>query len=96
MTTNLFLELYQYVSFDVIKPEHYESAILEGIKWDDAEIQQITSSLEKPNFINTILAFEKSGRLLKHVKKFFENIRKTESTEDLLILVKINSMGKWT
>ena len=46
------------VPFDRIKTEHYEPAILEGIKQQNAEIDAIILNPEKANFNNTIEAFE--------------------------------------
>ena len=42
------------VPFDRIKTEHYEPAILEGIKQQNAEIDAIILNPEKANFNNTI------------------------------------------
>ena len=62
---NPFLGQYQTphatVPFDRIKTEHYEPAILEGIKQQNAEIDAIILNPEKANFDNTIEAFEESG-----------------------------------
>ena len=59
------------VPFDRIKTEHYEPAILEGIKLQNAEIEAIIQNPEKPDFTNTIEAFEESGELLDKVVAVF-------------------------
>ncbi len=63
------------VPFDRIKTEHYEPAILEGIKQQNAELDAIIQNPEKATFTNTIEAYEQSGRLLDKVTAVFEQYR---------------------
>ena len=51
---------HEAVPFDRIETEHYEPAILEGIKQQNAEIDAIIQNPEKADFTNTIEAFEES------------------------------------
>ena len=69
--------------FDRIKTEHYEPAILEGIKQQNAEIDAIILNPEKANFNNTIEAFEESGELLDRVVSVFGNMLSAETNDDL-------------
>ena len=73
----------QPMPFDRIKTEHYEPAILEGIKQQNAEIDAIILNPEKANFNNTIEAFEESGELLDRVVSVFGNMLSAETNDDL-------------
>ncbi|HPW70906.1 MAG TPA: M3 family metallopeptidase [Bacteroides graminisolvens] len=84
---NPFFEKYntphQTVPFDKIKNEHYEPAMLEGIKLHEAEIEAIINNPETPTFANTIVAYEKSGKFLDRVTTVFGNLRSAETNDDL-------------
>lgn len=84
---NPFFEKYntphQTVPFDKIKNEHYEPAMLEGIKLHEAEIEAIINNHEAPTFANTIVAYEKSGKFLDRVITVFGNLRSAETNDDL-------------
>ena len=58
-TKNPFLEPYNTPHhtppFHLIKVEHYEPAIREGMKEQNEEIDAIVNNVEKPNFQNTIV-----------------------------------------
>lgn len=87
---NPFLEKYNTphgtVPFDKIETEHYEPAILEGIRRQNAEIDAIVNNPEAPSFANTLLAYEKSGELLERVVTVFENLRSAETNDALQAL----------
>ncbi|WP_455584578.1 M3 family metallopeptidase [Bacteroides sp.] len=87
---NPFLEKYDTphgtVPFDKIKTEHYEPAIREGIRRQMAEIDAIINNPEAATFVNTILAYEKSGELLERVSTVFGNLRSAETNDDLQAL----------
>lgn len=74
---------HQTVPFDKIKNEHYEPAMLEGIKLHEAEIEAIINNPEAPTFANTIVAYEKSGKFLDRVTTVFGNLRSAETNDDL-------------
>ena len=74
------------VPFDRIKTEHYEPAILEGIKQQNAELDAIIQNPEKATFTNTIEAYEQSGRLLDKVTAVFGNMLSAETNDDLQAL----------
>lgn len=74
---------HQTVPFDKIKIEHYEPAILEGIRQHEAEINAITENPEAPTFENTIVAFENSGNLLERVSAVFYNMQAAETNDEL-------------
>jgi peptidyl-dipeptidase Dcp len=56
---------------DRIRPEHFPPAYAVGFAQHDAEIARITDEPAPPDFANTIIAFEKSGRLLSQVDAVF-------------------------
>ncbi|WP_302613999.1 M3 family metallopeptidase, partial [uncultured Bacteroides sp.] len=74
------------VPFDRIRTEHYEPAILEGIKQQNAELEAIIQNPEKATFDNTIEAFENSGDLLDRVTAVFGNMLSAETNDDLQAL----------
>ena len=74
---------HEAVPFDRIETEHYEPAILEGIKLQNAEIEAIIQNPEKADFTNTIEAFEESGELLDKVVAVFGNMLSAETNDDL-------------
>ncbi len=57
--------------FDKVKSEDYKYAIEFAIKEQEIEIDNIANNSEKPNFENTIVALEKSGKDLKKVTQVF-------------------------
>ena len=71
------------VPFHLIKNEHFEPAIKEGIEQQLNEIESITNNSEAPSFTNTILALEKSGDLLDRVVTVFGNLRSAETSDEL-------------
>ena len=76
------------VPFHLIKLEHFEPAIREGIKQQLAEIDAITALTDEPTFENTIEAFEKSGRLLERATTVFENLMSAETNDEMQELAK--------
>jgi len=55
--------------FDKIDSTHFMPAYLEGMKQHDEEINKIINDDQAATFENTILAFDKSGKLLTNVSK---------------------------
>lgn len=87
LSWNPFLEEYttpyQTPPFDKIKTEHYEPAILEGMKQQDAEIEAIISNPEPPTFQNTVVTLERSGELLDRVVEVFFNLLEAEANDEM-------------
>jgi peptidyl-dipeptidase Dcp len=69
--------------FDRIDTTCYLPAFLEGMKQQDAEINAIISNTEAPSFENTILAYDRSGKLLTKVSKVFYNINEANTNEQM-------------
>ena len=65
---------FQYPQFDKIKNEHYGPAFDEGMREQAAEIVAIANNPKAPTFENTIVAMERSGRLLQRVGSVFGNL----------------------
>ena len=64
----------QYPHFDKVQDAHFAPAFERGMAEHLQEIQAITSSTEEPTFDNTIVAMEKSGRLLTRVANVFYSL----------------------
>ena len=86
-TQNPFFTAYhtphQTVPFHLIKMEHYEPAILQGMEEQNKEIEAIISNPEEPTFANTIVALEKSGNLLNRVSTIFGNLMSAETCDEM-------------
>lgn len=82
---NPFLEKYDTPHgtppFHLIKNEHYEPAVREGIRRQMAEIDAIISNPQTPTFANTIEPFECSGELLDRVQTVFGNLMSAETND---------------
>ncbi len=62
---------YHAPRFDLVRNEHYQPALEEGMRQQLAEIDAIAKQMEAPTFDNTILPMEKSGALLTRTAKTF-------------------------
>ena len=69
------------VPFDKIRFEHYEEAMLEGMKRDDADIERITNNPEEPTFENTIIP--KGDRTLTRVSNVFFNLISANTNDEM-------------
>lgn len=78
--------LHDTIPFDKIKTEHYEPAIEKGIKRQLTEIEAICNNPDAPTFKNTIVALEKSGKLLESVSTVFGNLLSAETNDELQTL----------
>ncbi|MBQ8098156.1 MAG: M3 family metallopeptidase [Bacteroidaceae bacterium] len=74
---------HEAVPFDRIKLEHFKTAILEGIRQEAAEIDQIVNNPEPPTFQNTIVALENTGRLLGRASTVMENLMSAHTSDEL-------------
>lgn len=74
---------YQAPDFSKIRPEHFVPAIKEGIRIQLAEIDSITSNTAAPTFENTVLAYEKSGRVLARATSILSGLVGADGTEEL-------------
>ena len=87
MKENPFLTEYstpfQVPPFDQIDTTDYMPAFIEGIKQHDAEVAAITNDASEPTFENTILTFDKSGKMLSRVSKVFFNMTEAHTNDQL-------------
>ena len=77
---------HQTAPFNKIKIEHYEPALLEGIKRHQAEIDAIVNNTEAPTFENTIVALDFAGEMLGRVTSVFFNLNSAETSDEMQAL----------
>lgn len=70
--------------FNEIKTAHYEPAFEEGIRQLDQEIQDIANNSQPATFENTIVALERSGKLLDKVSSAFFNVLNAEADDEMM------------
>ena len=75
--------LHGTVPFHLIKTEHFEPALRQGMEKHNEEIAAIVNQPEAPNFANTIVALEKSGGLLNRVSTVFGNLLSAETSDEM-------------
>src|SRR5258708_4060524 len=67
--------------FDRIRDSDYMPAYQAGMAQELAEVAAIVSTPDPPTFENTVLALERSGRLLDRVRKAFVNLNASNGDE---------------
>src|SRR5438477_2032825 len=70
---------YHAPPFDKIKDEHFVPAIEAGMREQLKEVDGIAASSEKPTFDNTIVALERTGRLLDRAERIFSNLNAADT-----------------
>ena len=65
---------YHLPPFDRIKDADFEPAYTEGMADHLKEVEAIATNPEAPTFQNTVVALERSGRLLERVERTFSNL----------------------
>ena len=74
---------FETIPFHLIKTEHFEPAIEEGMKIHNQEVDAIVHCPDAPTFHNTIVALEKSGTLLDRASTVFGNLLSAETSDEL-------------
>ena len=74
---------HQTIPFNLIRNEHYEPAMMEGMRKQDEEISHIIDDPEPPTFENTIEMLEKSGDLLDRVTTVFGNLMSADTNDEM-------------
>lgn len=74
---------HQTIPFNLIRNEHYEPAMMEGMRIQDEEISHIIDNPELPTFENTIEMLEKSGDLLDRVTTVFGNLMSADTNDEM-------------
>ena len=72
---------YQLPPFDRVDDEHYGPAFERGMADQIAEIEAITGASDPPSFENTIVALERSGRLLDRVASTFFSLASADTND---------------
>ncbi|MDR9363735.1 MAG: M3 family metallopeptidase [Balneolaceae bacterium] len=70
-------------NFDEISEEYYRPAFEEGMERELAQMDSIASNPEPPTFENTIVAMEKSGRLLERTESVFYNLTSAHTNDQI-------------
>ncbi len=70
---------YHVPPFDKIKDEHFVPAIEAGMREELKEVDVIAANAEKPTFDNTIVALERTGRLLDRAERTFSNLNAADT-----------------
>ena len=70
---------YHAPPFDKIKDEHFVPAIDAGMGEQLKEVDVIAASSEKPSFDNTVVALERTGRLLDRAERTFSNLNAADT-----------------
>ena len=74
---------YDIPPFESITYGDYMPAIERGIAEYKADIAKIVNNPAKPDFANTILAMEQSGKLLNKVMLVFSSLNETDSSDEM-------------
>ena len=75
--------LYQAPAFDRIRNTDFQPAIEEGMRQQLAEVAAIVHETAAPTFDNTIVALERSGRLLQRVQRVFDALTSANTNDTL-------------
>ncbi|PYI63547.1 MAG: dipeptidyl carboxypeptidase II [Verrucomicrobia bacterium] len=65
---------YHVPPFDRIKDEHFAPAMEKGMREELKEVEVVANNSEKPTLENTIVALERTGRLLDRAERTFDNL----------------------
>jgi peptidyl-dipeptidase Dcp len=79
---------FNYPAWDKIRNEHFAPAFAEGMRQQAAEMEAIAANRAAPTFDNTIVAMERSGRLLSRVGSAFNTLTGSYTNDTLIALDK--------
>ncbi|SHF42040.1 peptidyl-dipeptidase Dcp [Mariniphaga anaerophila] len=74
---------HQTAPFSEIKNEHFIPAFQEAVKAGEAEVKAVAENKAEPTFENTIVALERSGKLLGRTAGIFFNLTGSETNDEL-------------
>ena len=74
---------YRLPPFDRIEDAHYRPAFAQGMEEQLAEVEAVAASSEAPTFENTIVALERSGRLLDRVARTFFSLASADTNDEI-------------
>ena len=72
---------YLYPHFDRLRDQHYAPAIRQGMRKEIEEVEAIANDPATPTFENTIVALERSGRLLNRAMRTFSNLNSAHTND---------------
>lgn len=72
--------------FTKIKNKHFKPALLEAMRQQSDSVNDIVKNSEKATFDNTILALEKSGKMLDRVNNVFNSLTAANTNDTLKIV----------
>ncbi|KQQ88567.1 M3 family metallopeptidase [Massilia sp. Leaf139] len=79
---------FNYPAWDKIRNEHFAPAFKEGMRQEAAEMEAIANNKAAPTFENTIVAMERSGRLLDRVQAAFGTLAGSYTNDSIQALQK--------
>ncbi|GAA2873955.1 M3 family metallopeptidase [Nonomuraea rubra] len=79
---------YELPPFADVREEHYLPAFERGMAEQLAEVEAIASSTETPTFENTIIALERSGRILDRTATVFFSVAASNTTDTIMEIEK--------
>lgn len=75
---------YGTLPFNSISAPDYEEGVMQGIKLQQAEVEAIANNPEAPTFENTIVAFDRTGRVLSRSIYALSNLESALGTPELM------------
>lgn len=92
VTGNPFLKTYStpfnVPPFDKIDVKHYKEVFLLGMEEQKAEIDALVKQRSMPDFENTIVALDQSGKLLQKVRSVFYGLNSANTNDQMQALSK--------
>ena len=79
---------FNYPAWDKIRNEHFAPAFAEGMRVEALEVEAIANNKAAPTFENTIVAMERSGRLLDRVSAAFGTLSGSYTNDTIIALSK--------
>ena len=79
---------FQVPPFEKIKPAHYLPAFEKGMAREKAEIEAITADPAAPDYVNTIVALDRAGKLLSEVNRVFGGLTSANTNDELKAIQK--------
>jgi peptidyl-dipeptidase Dcp len=79
---------YEIPPFEKVNPEHYIPAYKYAMEVHNKEIKAITDNKKPATFENTVLAFDKSGKLLSKVAAVFGSRSSVGSNPEILSIAR--------
>lgn len=80
---NEFKTPFEVPPFDLINNEHFIPAAEAAMIKHNDEIEAIVSNQDEPDFMNTIVAYERSGALLDNIMAVFNNLKNSHTNDEL-------------